>query len=541
MRSDFIFPPAEFITAQSDTDLEHLIDFIDRKGLEEYIKKQQEEIKKDSCWLLGREMFKNDDDTPWEMTPAQLCLFKAITLRQYPRMQIITPTQYGKTQGIANGVLTRIAIYPDDYALLVPDVKRGKITINYIINAVAKNDFFASKLIGVNVKERTKLDRLLEEKSKTRLTFQIIDGDNVKYSSITLISTDARRKTDATNAIMGFGGRNIIADESALTSDEIEAAVFRMLAGKGVDTFYLKIGNPFKRNHFMESWKDSKYKKIYVDFLIGMLEGRYTEEFISEARTKPMFDVFYKCKFPLQNEVDDGGWSVLLTDTEIESAMQEVPHFGEEKIGTDPAGDGGDNAAIIKRSDGFAEIVYNNEKSDAMFISGQTIIAVDDTNSKKAYIDMVGVGYGVLSRLNEVNRTSKGNSLKITGVNAGEKASDSTKFFNKRAEMFWRLRDWIKAGGRLSSDSAWYQLSNVKWTTNSTGKIQIMSKEEMRKRGIPSPNVADALSLTFYDVGFGNMARRREELEFRKMLAEEKKKHKEGNGGEGYNLRMTRG
>jgi hypothetical protein len=66
--------------------------------------------------------------------------------------------------------------------------------------------------------------------------------------------------------------------------------------------------------------------------------------------------------------------------------------------------------------------------------------------------------------------------------------------------MYWRLRDWILGGGKLTRDEDWLELNRIKYkVVDNRGKIQIMSKEQMLKQGIDSPDVADALSLTFYN------------------------------------------
>jgi len=50
--------------------------------------------------------------------------------------------------------------------------------------------------------------------------------------------------------------------KTSLEEDEVDAGIFRMLAGKGEDTFLCKIGNPFYRNHFFTTWKDKRYKRF---------------------------------------------------------------------------------------------------------------------------------------------------------------------------------------------------------------------------------------------------------------------------------------
>lgn len=499
MRSDILFPQFETKLPISDRDMEHLGRCYTREEIRPWLKECMRKIRQHPVWKWANENFYNEDGTGWEMSPGQFELYKAILFREHKWVEVITGTQYGKTLTVARAVLTRITHYPGDILNIVPDQKRGTIMFKYIIEDSARNDFFASKLQGINVKENNLLNRLLTEHSKKKLTYQIIDGDELKgIGSIEILSADAKRKQNAITTIMGFGGRTIINDESALVDDEVDSAIFRMMAGKGEDTFLCKIGNPFFRNHFMADWKSYQYKKIYVDLQIALEEGRYTESFVEKALKKPNAGIFYRCEFPDQGAVDNEGWMMLMTDEQIKLAMQKAPHFGEERMGCDPADEGVNNSSIVKRSTGYAEILYAEPVSDPMDFTGQIVINSKEIEGKRIYVDRVGVGAGVYSRLNEVNRVD-GKGMTITGVNAGEPAAEDGEYFNKRAEMYWRVRQWLTEGGKLSPDERWYQLTQIPYKPASRGRIQIMPKDQMRKRGIPSPDEADALSLTFYD------------------------------------------
>jgi hypothetical protein len=86
---------------------------------------------------------------------------------------------------------------------------------------------------------------------------------------------------------------------------------------------------------------------------------------------------------------------------------------------------------------------------------------------------------------------------RVRAVNVGD-PSDNKEYLNLRAEFFWKLRQWIKRGGMLCNSLEWMkELPKIKFRRNLANKLQIMPKDEMRRRGIPSPNAADALMLTF--------------------------------------------
>lgn len=118
-----------------------------------------------------------------------------------------------------------------------------------------------------------------------------------------------------------------------------------------------------------------------------------------------------------------------------------------------------------------------------------------------AVIDIIGIGAGVYDRLNE-------QSLNVVPFQSSEKAiqvnSDgSAKYANKRAEQFWHLRELFH-NGLIDIDEDDEELANqlgsMKWKIDSSGRIVIESKEDMKKRGLPSPDRADALMMVTVDV-----------------------------------------
>ena len=495
MRSDLLFPRVPIDIP--DEKLQNIGGFIPPEILAPYIETALQEIKKDEFWILGRQHFFNDNETPWEMSPGELSIFKAILLRQHPRVEICSSTQYGKTITTARGVLERITAYPEEWLIVVPDLKRGKILLNYIIKDTYNNKYFQDKLVGINLAEKTALNRLLEERSKVKLTFQVLgEDDKIRYGSAEIISCDARRKQDVINSIMGFGGRNVIQEEASLEDDEVDAGIFRMLAGKGEDTFLCKIGNPFYRNHFYKSWLNHDYQKIFIDYRIGLLEGRYVPSFIKEARTKPKFDILFECSFPSEDQIDEEGWSPLITESELDGALTDSWNpFGAGTLGADPADSGDNESVIVLRWRNVAKIRFANADLDIIDFPGEIEKAIDEDkiDVRATAVDKIGVGASIPGEMKKLGKP-------VRGINVGEKCETpehQAQFVNQRAQFAWAVKDWIAGGGKLLRDNRWYQLLNIKYRENTKRQLLIMSKKEMLKKNISSPDAFDALCLSF--------------------------------------------
>ena len=161
-------------------------------------------------------------------------------------------------------------------------------------------------------------------------------------------------------------------------------------------------------------------------------------------------------------------------------------------MGVDVAEDGGNYNVIILRWANYAKVALKYQTSDTMDLCGRVIQLAKDLDilDRNIFIDSIGVGKGVVDRLYEQR-------WNVNAVKVSEKAGDEYQFTNLRSENYWKLRKWLPTA-TLEPHKEWYQLSQIKYKVrDSSGKLMIMPKDEMRKQGIESPDVADALALTF--------------------------------------------
>ena len=119
---------------------------------------------------------------------------------------------------------------------------------------------------------------------------------------------------------------------------------------------------------------------------------------------------------------------------------------------------------------------------------------IDRDKPTKVFIDIVGMGAGVYDRLIEL-----GYSGVVVGVEAGRAADEPTQYINKRAEMAGRCKEWFEEyPNRIpDSDELARDLLAPGYKHDSNQRLKIETKDEMRKRGVRSPDLGDALHLTF--------------------------------------------
>jgi hypothetical protein len=106
------------------------------------------------------------------------------------------------------------------------------------------------------------------------------------------------------------------------------------------------------------------------------------------------------------------------------------------------------------------------------------------------FVDGGGVGGGVVDRLRQLNHDP-------VEVLFGSKADEPKKYLNKRAEMWGRMKEWLKIGCLLKDEALVTDLTGVEYQFTTTDQIQLESKEHMVSRGLSSPDDGDALALTF--------------------------------------------
>lgn len=410
------------------------------------------------------------------VTEGQLLIFSALVLKKSNRIQIITSTQYGKSLIVALACIILSCIDGELISIPAPSEDKARIIMRYYLQHLGDHPLFTAQL-----EKGDKIDKLLMETTKDRLILRNRGG-------VFILSVQAHNSQKGFEAAMGEGSKYVIQDESSLIPDAIESTIFRMIAGKK-DAMYVKIGNPFYRNHFYKSSQDPRYLQVFIDFKQGLKEGRYNYDFIEEARGKPNFDILFACKFPDEAAMTADGYLRLITDTELERVIVEpTEHTGFNILGIDPAA-GGDNSTMVLKSANLQEVLFDQKLNDVMDLCGVAADIVRRDNVHMVIVDKTGIGQGVYDRLKQMD-------IAVQGISFGEKAEDEM-FQNLKAELYWKQRKWMLSGGRLIKYKGWQEFMTIRYK-NRLGKIMIQPKEELLKEGIQSPNCVDAAVLTQY-------------------------------------------
>lgn len=201
----------------------------------------------------------------------------------------------------------------------------------------------------------------------------------------------------------------------------------------------------------------------------------------------------------------------LKTVTAAQERQVEAQAFDERVMGVDVARFGDDSSVIYFRwgRDGAPENYERLNKMDTMQLAARVADRIERWRPDAVFVDDGGVGGGVVDRLHQL-----GHDI-VYGVNFGGKADANRtgeKAANKRSEMWLTARDWLSRGAIPQDDRLALELTAPLFKYDAQNAIVLERKEDMKKRGVPSPDVADAFCLTFaYPVQGGAAAEEHDE------------------------------
>jgi len=171
--------------------------------------------------------------------------------------------------------------------------------------------------------------------------------------------------------------------------------------------------------------------------------------------------------------------------------------FFPKVIGVDVARFGQDESVILVRQG--RKVLWKKEYMGLNNIQLAARVSEawrNEGSSATIFVDEVGTGSGVLDSLTTMGYPA-------IGINAGSRAENDKLFFNKRAEMWWRMAEWIRSGADIPDDSLLCdQLTALEYSYDPKERVKMESKDDMKERvpEIGSPDRAEALALTFGEI-----------------------------------------
>lgn len=239
---------------------------------------------------------------------------------------------------------------------------------------------------------------------------------------------------------------------------------------------------------FMPTPEESEYAETYK-LTLGQLAWR-------RSKIATLGESKFRQEYPANaNEAfqTSGEDSLIQPETIMAARKAKADEYGPLVVGVDPARFGDDRTSIIRRRTRKAYGLESYEKKDNMEIAGICADILRKEDVARMFIDLGG-GAGVVDRLKEL-----GFGNKVEGVNFGGKAYNPLKYVNRRAEMWGLMNEWLldQPAQIPDEDSLHSDLMAPGYKFDSNSRLVLERKEDIKKRGLASPDEGDALALTF--------------------------------------------
>jgi len=317
--------------------------------------------------------------------------------------------------------------------------------------------------------------------------------------------------TDEPQRLQGLHCENLllIIDEAGGVSKEIFEAARSLLTSR--NSRALLIGNPIMpQGPFYESFRSPEWRGLAISCLESpnvaarkvVIPGLTTLAWVEEQkRAWGEGSLVYQAR--VLGEFPESGEDVLIPLRWVEAAQaREAPETDNAslRLGCDVARFGSDRTVLCLRDRFAVRHLESHVGQSTMATAGRILALARERRiaPQSCFLDDTGVGGGVTDRLHE-------QGFDITPVNFAESAHDGDRFANRRTEMFWRLRDALNPDAptpdalaipRRFAELAG-EITRPLYSYTSRGQIKLESKDDIKARLGRSPDLADALALTF--------------------------------------------
>lgn len=299
------------------------------------------------------------------------------------------------------------------------------------------------------------------------------------------------------NAPENFAGTHekhvlVIFDEASAIDDVIWEVTDGAMTTPGA--LWIAFGNPTRNsgrffdcfNKLRAMWRSMKVDSRTAKMANRRLLNRWVELYGEDS---DFVRVRIRGEFPRAGDLQ-----FIATD-DVRAAMARRA-LGYDKYGkvlaVDVARHGSDQTVFCYRQGRKVHKFAKYRIPDTMQVAAKVAEAINDWGPDAVFIDATGLGWGVVDRLHQMGFTQ------VIGIQTGEKALAEARYFNRRAELWGLMREWLQDGGCIPDDKELEtDLTSVEYGFDGKQRYVLESKADLKERGLDSPDTADALALSF--------------------------------------------
>ena len=304
-------------------------------------------------------------------------------------------------------------------------------------------------------------------------------------------------RAETPEALAGVHSENVllVVDEASGVPEKVFEAAAGSMSGHSATTVLLS--NPTRssgtffesQTRLADTWWTRRWSCVESPLV--------SEEFVDEMRARygedsNAFRIRVLGEFPMAD--DDTIIPFHLADSAIKRDI-EIPEDTKPIWGLDVARFGADKTALCKRYGNVVTEITSWQGLDLMQTVGRVMAEYEglapSMRPSEILVDSIGVGGGVVDRLRELGAP-------VRGINVGEAPAMGKTYMNLRAELWFKTKGWLedRSCKLPNDDQLLAELTSIRYGFTPGGKMKAESKDDMRKRGLKSPDLADALCLT---------------------------------------------
>lgn len=317
----------------------------------------------------------------------------------------------------------------------------------------------------------------------------------------------SEHNTEAFAGLHNQGKRLVlIFDEASKIADPIWEVAEGALTDENTEILWACFGNPTQNSgRFRQCFGRFKHRWLTKQIdsrSVSLTNKEQIQEWIDDfGEDSDFVRVRVRGVFPKSSDLQ-----FISGDLVEASSKAETPPFDHTQpivLGVDAARFGEDQSVIYTRigrdARGFPPIKLRGV--DTTELSNRVASWAIERRADAICVDGGGVGGGVVDQLRRLNT----GGAEVYDINFGGKANNSDRgdskgerYANKAAEMWGSMRAWLKAGGAIPDDPELYdELTGREYGYVRDLEIALEKKTDMKRRGLSSPDIADALALTF--------------------------------------------
>ena len=306
----------------------------------------------------------------------------------------------------------------------------------------------------------------------------------------------SENNTEAFAGLHNKGRRIVLVfDESSAIAETVWQVAEGALTDENTEIIFLAFGNPTQNTgRFRECFGKFKHRWKTYQIDSRTVEGTNKEQIAKWIEDYGEDSDFVRVR--VRGEFPRAGSSQFIGSDVVALAR----HYRAEGfeglpkiLSADIARFGDDQTIIGWRQGRKAVILEKLRGKDTVFVAERIMYWQQKENVNATIVDGDGLGAGVVDQIR-----FRGFGDRLFEFHGGLSANDSAAYFNKRAECWGLMRDWLNAASEIPDDPELASdLTGPEYGFSAKQQIQLERKEDMKKRGLASPDCGDMLAMTF--------------------------------------------